>query len=704
MAFLNGEIINICPNDTRGEIVYIDGLSIQLPEVPEHKDIMFHDKPVEEQMWDRVELPPALAAIDSEDEWDEQPKEFKQRYEPYVEREFHRRKYGVWFYNNGTPTYLTGKHYMFLQWSKFDFGYPFFIQPQWKLFIHWEACRVDPRCFGQVHVKNRRAGWSSIATAELVDESTQTYESWFGMLSKTNDDARDVLFKDKVVNIYRNYPFFFKPISDSNSDPKSELTFREPASRKKKKTVKESGALNTRIDFKATKTNSYDGAKLKRLIHDEAGKWLTPNDIWKNWQVTKKCLIDRTRIIGKCMMGSTVNPMNQGGSGFKKIYYMSNPTERDPISGRTGSGLYSIFIPAYETVILDKYGRSIVEDPEKPFISIDGESLNYGGKTFLLAQRESLKGNSDDYAEEKRQMPFDIDEAFMDFNESSIFDIVKLNEQMFYNNELEVRPYTQGRFHWIDGHRFGDVMFIPETNGPWQISHFLEPEDRNKYYERGAHKYPANDWLGVAGVDPYKVDATVDGRGSRASMHIVTRANMKYPSNMCIARYNSREQTALLAYEQMLMASIFFGVPMLIENNVRRMIDKLVEEWGYMGYVLKRPKALTPKSSRGVAQYGIPMNSEDIAQAHAHAVQAYVNNHIGINSDTGEMGEFFFNETLRDLIIYDIKNRTKHDDTISLGLALLGLQVQPREEKKVTVSKPFVRRYDNSGTISKRSR
>lgn len=703
MGFLDGDIVNICPNDTRGEIVVIDGLQIQLPAVPAHEEIMFGDKPIEEQMWERVELPPALSAIDSEDEWDEQPKDFKAKYEPYIEREFIRRKNGVWFYNNGTPTYITGKHYMFLQWSKFDFGYPFFIQPQWKLFIHWEACRTDPRSFGQIHVKNRRAGWSSMATAELVDEATQTYESWFGMLSKTNDDARDVLFKDKVVTIYRNYPFFFKPISDSNSDPKSELTFREPASRKKKKTVKESGALNTRIDFKATKTNSYDGAKLKRLIHDEAGKWLLPNDIWKNWQVTKKCLIDRTRIIGKCMMGSTVNPMNQGGSGFKKIYYMSDPSERDPISGRTGSGLYSIFIPAYETVILDKYGRSVVDDPEKPFISIDGESLNYGGKTFLLAQRESLKGNSDDYAEEKRQMPFDIDEAFMDFNESSIFDIVKINEQMFYNNELEERQYTEGRFHWIDGRRFGDVMFIPEKNGPWQVSHFLDSEDRNQYFEKGAHKYPSNDWLGVAGVDPYKVDATVDGRGSRASMHIVTRANMKYPSSTCIARYNSREQTAALAYEQMLMAAIFFGVPMLIENNVRRMIDKL-EEWGYMGYVLKRPKALTPKASRAVTQYGIPMNSEDIAQAHAHAIQAYVNKHIGLDAETGEMGSFYFNETLKDLIAYDIKNRTKHDDSISLGLALLGLQVQPREEKKVTLSKPIVRRYDNRGNISRSSR
>ena len=42
----------------------------------------------------------------------------------YIETEFDRREDGFWFYNNGVKTYITGSHYMYLQWTKIDIGYP----------------------------------------------------------------------------------------------------------------------------------------------------------------------------------------------------------------------------------------------------------------------------------------------------------------------------------------------------------------------------------------------------------------------------------------------------------------------------------------------------------------------------------------------------------------------------------------------------
>jgi hypothetical protein len=33
---------------------------------------------------------------------------------------------GYWFMNNGKPTYITGSHYMYLQWTSIDVGYPDF--------------------------------------------------------------------------------------------------------------------------------------------------------------------------------------------------------------------------------------------------------------------------------------------------------------------------------------------------------------------------------------------------------------------------------------------------------------------------------------------------------------------------------------------------------------------------------------------------
>jgi hypothetical protein len=120
------QVINICPNDTMGEVIELEGLHIQLPQKPDDKEILFSDLPQSEQYWKRQEIPEALERIRSMDEWAEQPSNFRKTYRPYIEREFKRRREGVWMYIDGEATYITGDHYMLLQWTKIDgsfYGY-----------------------------------------------------------------------------------------------------------------------------------------------------------------------------------------------------------------------------------------------------------------------------------------------------------------------------------------------------------------------------------------------------------------------------------------------------------------------------------------------------------------------------------------------------------------------------------------------------
>ena len=91
----------------------------------------------------------------------------------FIEQEFERRRNGVWFYNNGVPTYITGRHYMFLQWSKIDIGYPSYLAFQREIFLHMAACEADSRCIGQLYTKCRRSGYTNICASVLVDEATQ---------------------------------------------------------------------------------------------------------------------------------------------------------------------------------------------------------------------------------------------------------------------------------------------------------------------------------------------------------------------------------------------------------------------------------------------------------------------------------------------------------------------------------------------------
>jgi hypothetical protein len=105
-------VVNICPYNSLGEIIDICGLKIQLPKVPDKKYILFSDKPTHEQRWERHDPPEALMSMENWDDFSELPEHIQSEYMPYIKREVKRRKVGVWFMNNGTPTYLTGTMYM----------------------------------------------------------------------------------------------------------------------------------------------------------------------------------------------------------------------------------------------------------------------------------------------------------------------------------------------------------------------------------------------------------------------------------------------------------------------------------------------------------------------------------------------------------------------------------------------------------------
>ena len=295
-----------------GDIYEIQNLKIALP--PTNKAHKFKS-----DKWEVTPYPKELNRVKTIFDWKELPNEFKNKYIDYIECEFKNREEGFWFYNNGKPTYITGTHYMYLQWSKIDVGNPDFREANRLFFIFWEACKADKRSYGMCYLKNRRSGFSFMASGETVNQATISSDARFGILSKSGPDAKK-MFTDKVVPISVNYPFFFKPIQDGMDRPKTELAYRVPASKLTRRNItstdkpEELDGLDTTIDWKNTGDNSYDGEKLRLLVHDESGKWERPNNILNNWRVTKTCLRLGSRVIGKCMMGSTSNALDKGGN------------------------------------------------------------------------------------------------------------------------------------------------------------------------------------------------------------------------------------------------------------------------------------------------------------------------------------------------------------------------------------------------------
>jgi hypothetical protein len=686
--------IAICPKGTQGEVVQHGSLLIMLPAQPPKKEIAGYGKPDHMQVWERVPMPQELSRIKSMDEWGEMPREFRQKFSPYIEEEFRRRREGFWFYNAGRPTYITGRHYMMLQWTRMDVGYPDFLEFQKNIFLHLAACEADPRCVGQLYTKCRRSGYTNICSAVLLDEATQVKDKLLGIQSKTGKDAQENIFMKKVVYMFRHYPFFFKPIQDGTTNPRMELAFREPSKRitKKNKTSQTGEALNTVINWKNTTNNAYDGEKLHLLYLDEAGKWEKPTDIRDAWRIQRTCLIVGRKIIGKAMVGSTVNPMDKGGKEYKDLWLDSDPMDRNA-NGRTKSGLYRLFIPADESLegFFDKHGRPIATDPESPIDGLDGLEVTQGARTYLKNERDAMKHNPSELNEVTRQFPFTEDEAFRDSIDGSLFNIGKIYQQIEHNEELFPNPVVKGNFIWKEKDK--EVAFSPDVNGRFRVSWMPPQEQRNvRKLDRGKLVAPFAD-RGCGGVDSYDLDATVDGRGSKGALHLYNKFHIENPSNMFVVEYASRPDLAKIFYEDVLMAAFFYGYPLLVENN-KYGIVRYFESRGYDGYLMDRPSHLSSTSAKvNVKTKGIPSNSQDVIQSHAQAIESYIHDHVGVNYDTGEVGNMYFNRTLEDWIGFQIHNRTKFDLTISSGLALLAAQKSKPVERTDFTERKFFRRY-----------
>jgi hypothetical protein len=687
-----------------GDVVSINGLRIALPLTP---DKISKGK----DYWERKDISKELDKIQSIFQWNDMPSAFKNRWIDYIEEEFDRREEGYWFVNNGIKTYVTGAHYMYLQWTNIDIGYPDFREANRILYIYWEACKADKRCFGLDYLKIRRSGFSFMSSSECVNTGTLAKDSRVGILSKTGGDAKK-MFTDKVVPISINYPFFFKPIQDGMDRPKSELAYRVPASKFTRKKIEvnekleEIKGLDTTIDWKNTGDNSYDGEKLSLLVHDESGKWERPDNILNNWRVTKTCLRLGSRIIGKCMMGSTSNALDKGGDNFKRLYNDSDVTQRNK-NGQTKSGLYALFIPMewnFEGFI-DKYGRPVFTTPGGDVYGPDGELIDVGVVDHWDNEVDGLKSDQDALNEFYRQFPRTEEHAFRDETKNSLFNLVKIYEQIDYNEGIRNSSVVNtGNFQWVGGVKDTSVIFNPDPNGRFKISWVPPLNLQNKTIVKNGIKYPGNEHMGAFGCDSYDISGTVDGRGSNGSLHGLTKFSMEdAPPNSFFLEYLSRPQTAEIFFEDVLMALVFYGMPLLAENNKPRLLYYLRRR-GYRGFSMNRPDKIWNKLSVTEKEIGgIPNSSEDIKQAHAAAIEMYINDHVGHLGD-GNYGDVYFNETLNDWAKFDINKRTKFDAAISSGLAIMACNrhlYTPTSGKNRPKLSLNISRYDNKGFSSK---
>ena len=241
-----------------------------------------------------------------------------------------------------------------------------------------------------------------------------------------------------------------------------------------------------------------------------------------------------------------------------------------------------------------------------------------------------------------------------------------------------------------------------DNNGRFNISWVPDSTLQNRVILKDGKKFPGNEHVGAFGCDSYDISGTVDGRGSKGSLHGLTKFSMEAaPPNHFFLEYIARPETAEIFFEDVLMACVFYGMPILAENNKPRLLYYFKRR-GYRGFSINRPDKIWNKLSVAEKEVGgIPNSGEDIKQAHAAAIETYISNYVGRIDES--YGDMFHQPTLEDWATFNINNRTKHDASISSGLAIMACnknKYKPNLDRTTRSINLGIKKYNNQGDFS----
>lgn len=608
----------------------------------ETREVLKRSSRKENQYWERPAPP-----IDYEQKRKKEisvqktnPEYYNPELQAYRNQEWDRRLNGFWFYNNGVPTYVTGLHYFYLVHWKIDVGYPDFRITDLEFFYFLEYVMQDPRSLGMIEVTKRRQGKTMRAGAFLFELTSRSKNKNAGIQSKTFEDAKDNVFAKGVIMPFKYLPDFFVPIYDTEKGmtPKGDLRFFKTNKRGSVDDAFEKKIeLESMISFKSADKFAYDGMKLHRYLADEAGKTKNVN-VYDRHQVVQFCLQQEETIIGKALYTTTVEEMEDGGESFKQLWEASNQEVRDG-NGRTKSGLYQYFMPAYKTLFYDKYG-----------MADEGKAME-----FYNNARESLAGDSRALASYIRKNPFTIEEAFFSEGDSCLYDALAINKQIQSVTWIDKKElYLRGEFSWENGERDTRVVFKETSNGKFLVHKKVNVFDTNGFnqvQEYGTKKSPKDTKKFAIAVDPFD-HSIITSKGSQGAAYAYRRYDaVDELSETFLVEYLNRPDKAEIFYEDMIKLCHFFGTEILSEDNKVGLI-KYFEYRGYEKFLTKMPNA---------SKYGISATVKTHQQI-AEETETYINDNLH---------KVIFVNLLEDWLAFDINKTTKFDAAMASGYTLI---------------------------------
>lgn len=725
-----------------GSVVTVgEGYRIHLPPPPPKELILFSDYPKEEQHWRRQPLPDNFMERYLEERYI-RDKEFEmvqnkikksvthvdQHLERYRRQEWIRRTWGVWFMNNGVPTYLTNHHYFYLQWCKFDHkendGYPFYYEFSKDSFYIRQWCEENPKSLGYMIIGPRATGKSGEELACVINNTTRKHNHRAALQSKHfKDDAQGVLIQAKTVPIFNHLPVFFKPEYAHGSNPQEALIFNRDSKKGKEAKQMQFGPdfeLNSTIFAAMPGVKALDSETLGEIFEDEIGKQdpKKVGDIYERHDVNVKCVFRNHRKVGLLRKTSTVEEMDKGGDECHKLWKDSDPTKLDK-NGWTISKIHRHLISALDTdtslePYIDENGKNWGV-PCNKYGQVNREIANIKIQNDLDAVAHDLKKRSS----RMRKNPRTAGEAFIKDQSKSIFNVFTITNRMEEVRNMSKPPYVRGNLYWLDKEsgpvgfkvdehagRFLFAWFPDEFSGikepgKWKIlNNFRREFDYNTRGEYREMSIPRNDLLFAIGSDPIKFSKTKDPRASKASMHAFRKFDIhvdygkpkaKWLSHNFFVEYIERPEDPTTYFDDAGMLCHFLGCSILPESNIQSLVQHFISK-GWDKFLMY-PKHFIEVATGSQDDPGMSSTNE-VIDSYTRRLITFINEHCH---------RMPFDRTLESWLNFNPAETTTQDPTVSSGFTLIATEKKVVEEdEEGDDADDWMDMYDNSGEMGRR--
>jgi hypothetical protein len=611
---------------------------------------------------------------------------------------------GEWVYIRGVLTWINPWMYFGLNYWRpaveTNDGFLEYRERQRKILHFCWNVYQNHKELGVVYLKGRQEGLSTWGHLIMFWLAIRAERQNIG-LSSSDQKLADENFDELIAKPVNALPIWLIPVHRMN---KNELLLVEPPERqsKTKKTASVSKALGGSIRLRALTKRGWDGKRLNGLFADEGGKWVLVQ-ITKWWSKQVRALMVNGRKRGFAFFPTTTEEGDQGGAEFQKFYEQANiETRQDGKYPTTTNKLISLFLPAYMGLPgwTDAYGNDIVDTPDDEqweWMQRHGHDERIGAKEKLMRDRQQLldAGLDDLYAEECRQNPFTPADAFNSLNEHCPFDVTILQSLKRTADTKEVQDKIRtGYFYWLDPKERTVVGWRDDNKGP--VERTWEPAAQliNRTTSRRGIKAPTNGKMGALGVDPY-LKASTKTKGSRMAItgklyynksyeeqnrkeRLVSGNNLPgyFPTPSVFLSFLHRSPDMNADLDQLLMAAVYYSMPVVLENNTSISVENFFHARGYGGFLLREAEILN-ESSPTQSQWdtiGIHTGGEGQGSDAVRRGATYFNDFL--RGDALYLGDHTYNiaeepirypflNNINDNMQFDITDRTKSDATMS---------------------------------------